>query len=261
MEKKFLVILLSAIIFLSCTVLGVSTVYRIEKVTVEASLVSEEAKTESECLQKELEELYQRDSIFFAGTDKAKSLLQSYPYFRITGFKKVYPNVLIFQIIEDAEVYAIEKTTGDGYYILGEDGTMLGERENPINPLTGAENVVLKNLKVTCQIGELPKGDDEFLPLLQLSKTLSTALGGIRSNVVSVEVYSRSPQTIYRVTMREGVKLYFGTPSEKTEEKVKEAVDKYMALTYEEKLTGRVVVSEVGGKIFASYATKDEFEV
>ena len=135
-------------------VLGVSTVYRIEKVTVEASLVSEEAKAESEHLQKELEELYQRDSIFFAGTDKAKSLLQSYPYFRITGFEKSYPKRLVIELTENAEVYAIEKTAGAEYYILNADGVVLEIRGEHVNQLNKEENVLLKGLNVTAKKGE-----------------------------------------------------------------------------------------------------------
>ena len=260
MNKKLVVLILSAIVFLSCAVLGISTVYRVESVTVEASLVSEEAKGKTASLQKELETLYERESIFFTDAKKADALLQSYPYFRVTGFEKIYPNRILFKIIENAEVYAVLNATGDGYYILGEDGSMLDEREHTVNSLTGAENVLLDNVRVTCQNGQIPKGEEHFLPMLDLARFLSQELGGIRSNVVKIEVFVEAPETIYRVTMREGVKLYFGNPSEQVEKKVKLAVNEYMALTYEEKLTGRIVISERGEEIFASYASKDEFD-
>ena len=133
MNKKLVVLILSAIVFLSCAVLGISTVYRVESVTVEASLVSEEAKGKPASLQKELETLYERESIFFTDAKKADALLQSYPYFRVTGFEKIYPNRILFKIIENAEVYAVLNATGDGYYILGEDGSMLDERELTVN--------------------------------------------------------------------------------------------------------------------------------
>lgn len=260
MNKKLVVIILSAIVFLSCAVLGISTVYRVEKVTVEASLVSEEAKAKSASLQQDLETFYERESIFFTDEKKADEVLQGYPYFRLVGFEKIYPNRILFKIIENAEVYAVMNATGDGYYILGEDGSMLDEREDTVNSLTGAENVLLENVQVTCQNGQIPQGDEHFLPMLDLARFLSRELGGIRSNVVKIEVFVESPETIYRVTMREGVKLYLGNPSERVEEKVKLAMNKYMALTYEEKLTGRIVVSERGEEIFASYAPKDEFD-
>ena len=77
---------------------------------------------------------------------------------------------------------------------------------------------------------------------------------------MTVEVFSRTPETIYRVTTREGVKIYFGAPTERMEEKVEAAVNEYLSLTNEEKLSGRIVVSEAAGRIFTSYAVKDEFE-
>lgn len=257
MRKKFWVILLTALIFLSGAVLGISAVYRVDRVTVEAFVVSEEAKAEAETLREKLEEAYDKDSIFFANDSKVKEVLQDFPYFRITGFEKSYPNRLIVEITEDAEVYAVEKVAGQEYYLLGEDGMLLGVRDSHVNPLTGAENVIVKGLAFSD--GADFTDDEQFPALLALCQALSKELGGIRSNVVSVEVFLRSPETIYRVTMREGVKLYFGTPAERTEEKVKVAVDEYMALSNEEKLSGRIVISEVGDRILTSYSAKDEF--
>ncbi len=258
MQKRFWVIVLSAIIFLSGAVLGVSAVYRVDKVTVEASLVSKEAEIEAQALQKRLEEAYDKDSIFLASDREARNVLEEFPYFRLIGFEKAHPNRLIVKIIEDAEVYAVE-THDIGYYILGEDGTVLGVRDTHINTLNGAENVQIKGISVTGKNGSIPTGDEQFPTVLTLCKEFSSLLGGIRSNVVSVEVIRREPDTIYRITMREGVNLYFGEPSEKLKEKVEAAVAKYMSLTNEEKLTGRIVVSELREEIFTSYAAKDEF--
>ena len=50
-QKKFWVILLSAILFLSGAALGVSAVYRVEKVTLESSLVSKEAEGQAQVLR------------------------------------------------------------------------------------------------------------------------------------------------------------------------------------------------------------------
>lgn len=259
MRKKFWVILLTAIFFLTGAVLGVSVVYRVDLVTLEASLVSEEADAEAEILQDRLEEVYEKKSIFFAGDAEAKEVMKDFPYFRITGFEKSYPNRLIIKITEDAEIYAVERAE-QGYYILGEDGMVLGVRDTHINPLTGAESVLIKGVTVTGENGAVPTGDEHFDGALALCKKLSALFGGIRSNIVSVEVFSRTPETIYRVTTREGVKIYFGAPTEQMEEKAEAAVNKYLSLTNEEKLSGRIVVSETAGRIFTSYAVKDEFE-
>lgn len=257
MQKKFLVILLSLIFFISGSVLGISVVYRVDEVTVRSSLVSQEAKAEAESLQKRLQEAYKKESIFFTTDVAAKQILQDFPYFRLVGFEKDYPNRLVVNIVEDAEVYAVE--CENGYYILGVDGMTLGLRDSHINQLNGAENVIIKGVLVTAQNGNLPTGDEHFVNILNICKEISTLLGGIRSNVVRVEVFSKSPETIYRFTMREGVKLYFGNPSVNVKEKAEVAVNKYMSLSYEEKLSGRIVISDVRGEVFSSYSTKDEF--
>jgi hypothetical protein len=84
-------------------------------------------------------------------------------------------------------------------------------------------------------------------------------LNGIRTNVVSVEVLRRTPETIFKITMREGVNVYIGTPEAYTEEKVQKAVNEYLSLTYEEKLSGRIILFENSGQIYASYSAVDEF--
>lgn len=258
-QKKFWVTLLSAILFLSGALLGFSAVYRVEKVTLESYLVSEEAKAQAEALQTRLEEAYVRESIFFANEEEAQKIMTEFPYFRLVGFEKSHPNRLIFKITEDAEVYAVA-TQGNNYYILGEDGTVLGVRETPLNILNGAENVLIKGLSVVGENGKLPTGDPHCASVLALCKELSSLLGGIRSNVVSVEVFTREPETIYRVTMREGVKLYFGTPAQKTRAKAEAAVRVYRGLTDEQKLSGRIVISANGEEIFTDYLSRDEFD-
>lgn len=200
-----------------------------------------------------------RESIFFAKEDEAQEIMKDFPYFRLVGFEKSHPNRLIVKITEDAEVYAVE-TKDTGYYILGEDGTVLGIRETPVNVLNGAENVIIKGLSVVGENGKLPTGDLHFNSMLALCKELSSLFGGIRSNVVSMEVFTREPETIYRVTMREGVKLYFGSPAQKTREKAEAAVGVYRGLTDEQKLSGRIVISANGEEIFTDYLSRDEFE-
>ena len=227
MQKKLWVILLTVLVFLSGTVLGISTVYRIKDVTVDILHVTEEAIVEGAELQKSLQEAYKGNSTFFVKDKKAKEILADYPYFRLSSFDKSYPGRLIIKVAEDAEVYALEAGE-NSYYILGPDGTVLDVRNTHLNMLNGAENVVLKGLSVTAESGKIPTGDDCFATMLSLCEELSVVLGGIRSNVVSVEVYRRTPQMIYRVTMREGVKIYIGDPMVNTKEKAQKAIEKYI---------------------------------
>ena len=48
MSKKIAVIVLSALVFVSIVVLGVTSVYRIDEITLNSLVVTEIAKTESE---------------------------------------------------------------------------------------------------------------------------------------------------------------------------------------------------------------------
>ncbi len=258
MQKKLWVILLTVLVFLSVTVLGVSAACRVEQVTLNASLVTQESKAEAQRLQALLEDAYEKDSIFFANEDKAQEIVKDFSYFHIAGFKKEYPNRLVIEIVEDAEVYAVEKTAGAEYYILGADGTVLDIRSTPVNPLNGEENVVLKGLTVTAENGQIPTGDAYFSSVLALCKETSVLLGGIRRNVLSAEVFSREPEPIFCMTMCEGVKIYIGTPDILRKEKVEKAVNAYLSLTYEQKTCGRIAVSDKDGEIICSYSGNDE---
>ncbi len=258
MQKKLWVILLTALIFLSVSILGISAACRVEQVTLNTSLVTKEAKVQAEELQNRLEEAYEKDSVFFASDAKARDILKEFPYFHITTFEKSYPNRLIINVVEDAEVYAVENATGTEYYILGADGTVLDIRPTPINPLNGEENVVIKGLDVTAENGKQPLGDEYFLSVLNLCEEISSVLGGIRRNVVVVEVFARGPEPIVSITMREGVKLYIGAPDVRMHEKVDKALGEYMGLTNEEKTLGRIAVSDKDGEILCSYSANDE---
>ena len=59
-KKTVLVIILTALIFLSAGVLGVSTVYRVNEVTVRAATLSSEAETEAEQLKEKLQQAYEK---------------------------------------------------------------------------------------------------------------------------------------------------------------------------------------------------------
>ena len=101
--------MLTVLVFLSAVFIGVSNVYRVDGVTVVAKTYSDEAKTEATQMQKELQEAYKGESVLFAKEDLALTVLEKYPYFRLTKFEKRYPDVLCIEATEDAEVFAAQK--------------------------------------------------------------------------------------------------------------------------------------------------------
>ena len=130
--KKTLVIILTIVLFLSCAVLGFSSVFRIDSVQVNPVTISTEAKEEANQIQALLLEAYKADSTFTADDKKARDIVNDFPYFRFVSFQKSYPNRIVVEIVEDAEVYAVENVNG-GFYILNADGTVLGVRDSYLN--------------------------------------------------------------------------------------------------------------------------------
>lgn len=259
MYKKVLTIFLTAILFLAAVFLGGATVFRIDDVALVATVVSNQAKADADKLQEEIESLYDGASIFSVDESAVNELLKEYPYLRLTGFEKAYPNKIIVTLLEEAELYAVERAEG-GYYVLGKSGIVLDIRNFNQNRLDEEANVVLSGLTLTGKKGETLSGDDCWAAMFALCNAMDEKLGGIRSNVISVEVLSRSPEIFYKVTMREGVKIYFNDPAVMTEEKAQEAMDAYMALSNEERMTGRITVRSAEGEVLVAYSPEDEFE-
>jgi hypothetical protein len=105
--KKILVIVLTALIFLSAAFIGVANVYRLDGVVLDAKMFSEAAKAEASAIQVELQAVYTGESSLLAKDDEAKAVIEKYPYFRLTKFEKRYPNLLEIEVTEDMEKWAM----------------------------------------------------------------------------------------------------------------------------------------------------------
>ncbi len=258
-KKNVLVIVLTAILFLSVVVLGVSTVYRVNTVAVRAPVVSEAAKSEVQELQEKLNAAYDKQSIFSADDELARGIVAQFPYFNITGFEKKYPNRLVVEITEDAEFYAC-KTENGAYYILNLDGTVLGIREDYKNRSDGADNLLIEGLMATAEKGEALTGDDCLSTLFPFLETVSQKLDGIRRNILSVKVLrpaSSEEETVFKLVTREGVNIYVRNPAALTSQKAETAIKQYVALSAKQKLKGMLIVSDVSGEVIYDYHQTD----
>ncbi len=265
--KKWLVILLTVLVFLSSTVLGVSSVYRIDAVLVDAKTISSFAEGEAVALQKRLVEVYDKQSTLFAKTDEAYAVVEDFPYFRITKVEKSYPNRLIVHVTEDDEVYAVADTVNEGtYYILNKEGTILGVRDNYNNrsDTTGqSRNVLIKGITPSGKKGETLSGDDTLTDLFAVCKKVDELLQGIRRNILSVEKMqaSGSGSTVtLKFTTYEGVIIYIRSPKEQGVEKASVAIRAYLALDDAERTRGMLAVTNVQGEAKAVYSDKDVFD-
>ena len=252
-KKKIWVFVLTLLMFLSVAVLGVSTVYRVNEVTLYAPVVSEEAQLEAKVLQSKLFDAYEQDSTLFADDEKAKAVIDEFPYFHLTKFEKAYPNRIVIEVQEQAEVFAVPTLDNTGYYILGETSTVLGVRETCENRSDGVQLVLITGLRATGEKGKPLDNDDCLDSLFTVLGQMHQRLGGIRRNLRSVEVQRPATderQTIFVCTTVEGVKLYIRNPNENTMEKANAAIDAYFALSDAERLTGVVLVydGEQGAK-------------
>ena len=257
MGKKSIVVLLTIIIFLSACVLGFTSVYRVDNVTlkVQGVSISDEAIEEEKALQKALLDEYKGDNWLFVKRTGAEKVLKEYPCFRLMKFEKKSPDGIIIEVVEDAEVYAVENTDGS-YYILAADGMVLGTRTDSVNRLDGEANLLMKGFTITAVRGEIPCDDPSFTETLAFCIALSETLGGIRKNVVQVEKITKTPTgenfpaTIIRLSMREGVKLYINAPQTLTKEKAQAAVEKYLSLSVLERTHGAITLMESATAIY-----------
>ena len=252
-KKSFWVILLTAILFLSATVLGVSTVFRVDRVVIEATVVSEDAKDEAEALREKILEAYRGESSLFVEEEKAKEIFEEFPYFRMLSFKMDYPDKIVIKAAEDEEVYAVEKADG-GYYILGADGVVLGERESPLNRSDGGTNVIVRGVTPTATRGEKISGDGTA-EILSLCGFASLSLDGVRSNILSAE-WQKPASSVTQITllMKEGVKIVVQNPQTLTKEKAEAFVSFYLSLSDSQRLTGEIrVTHDEDGTIRVGY--------
>ena len=252
-KKSIWVIVLTAVVFVAIVVLGVFTVGRVERVEVQAKLISKEAETETDALRNRLIEAYKNEHAFSVESDKAKEIMADFPYFRMTSFRVVFPDKIAVKIEEDDEVFAV-KTEGGSYTLLGLDGTVLGERETIKNRSDGGDNILLSGVTVTESRGEKAQGEG-FAELLAFCNRVSVAVGGIRSNVSEVSVVTMAAGEItMTLTMKEGVKVLVNNPDKQTDEKALKAMECYLALSDGARLTGEIwVVTGVDGTVRVDY--------
>ena len=254
MQKKIWVIILTVLIFLSGATLGFTTVFRVSDVRVEVSANSVDAEAEAQELRARLKELYDKENIFFVKDEKAKSVVDEYPHFRITGFTKDYPNRIVLSVTEDVEVYAVKNAEKDEYYILGADGTILAIRDNPLNRVNGT-NVVIDGLSVSGNKGEKLRGDERLNTVLAFCNQMAERLNGIRDNLLTVHLSPYPPQ--WWISTREGVKFYVTDPEKNTLQKADKFVDKYLELGDEERLVGCILNVDTDGEILVDYQNED----
>jgi hypothetical protein len=239
--KKILVIVLTALIFLSAAFIGVANVYRVDGVVLDAKMFSEAAKAEAAAMQIDLQTAYEGESSLFAKETAAKEVIEKYPYFRLTKFEKRYPNLLVVEATEDMEVFAVQ--SGEEYYILSEDGTVLDVRADLNNRVDGEANIVITGAFPSGEVGEIVQGAG-FAETLRICAIMSDRLNGVRSNIDRIEFDGVEGGGRIFLCMREGVKICLVHAHLLTEEKAVALTEAYLSMEVEQRLTGFLHVTE-----------------
>ena len=252
-KKKNVTIFLTATLFLATALLGFFSVYRVNEVGVSFKYNSAEAQVEVEFLKADLLALYKGENIFLLDEDVAGEVFDAYPYFRKTGFKREFPDKIIFEATEDEEIFAAY--TDHGYLIIGLDGTILSIRDNFLNRADGHENILIEGIQVSGEKGEACVGNG-LSDLFTLLQTLSNRLGGIRSNIVKIRSNTVAPSIVhYELIMREGVKIQIGKIESFTREKAEKIADLYLNPASDaDRLRGVIYATDDGIKPIVSYS-------
>ncbi len=256
MRKKTIVIILTVLVFVAAAVLGTATVFRVRSVEIKAAVISNAATEEVKDLQQRLTDAYEKDSTFFVDNKKAKRITEEFPYFRITGFEKSYPDKVILYIAEEAEVFAVKKADSDEYYIVGADGMILAVRASMENRLDGQPNILVdgEGLCVTGQKGEKLVGGDKITGMIAFCNVMAEGLNGLRDNVVGITLADYGPDCLIT---REGVKIYVGDSHIATAEKAEAVLEKYLSLTDAQRMKGSIKVDAPEGSVLINYSETD----
>ena len=169
--------------------------------------------------------------------------LEKYPYFRLTKFEKRNPDVLLIEVTEDVESFAVK--TEHGYMILSQTGTVLDVRTESKNRADGEENIIVTGAHPVGEIGDTVSGAG-FEALLKMCEVMSKSLNGVRSNIEEVVFKNVEEDGIISLQMREGVKINVVRPHVLTEEKAEAFTQKYLSLEDEQRLTGFIHATENG---------------
>jgi hypothetical protein len=253
--KKIVVIVLTVMMFLSATFIGVANVYRIDHVVLDAKMFSAAAKDEAAKIQLALQEAYAGESILFADGVRAEELVKEYPYFRITKLEKRKPNVLYVEAVEDMEVFAVR--VGDDYSILSQSGTVLTVRKDSKNRVDGEANIVIEGANPIGEIGQEISGAG-FAELFKVCSILSEKLNGLRANIERIEFDRVDDGGRIFFCMREGVKICLVHANILTESKAEKMADEYLNMSPEQRLTGFLHVTESldGTRVLAKNQTE-----
>lgn len=255
MKNKYLIILLTCILFLVVTLVCLNTLFSVRDITVEYSVVGADSAEEVDSLL----EKYRGKNIFLVNTDDIKEEITSDRYLKVISVKKIYPCELYVSLSERTEKYYCsgKKDGTSGYYLFDEEFFITRFSED-----LPSENSGLIGINLIDRY-------DGLSPSLSLKKTAVfphgandlilrcvNSLGGQASNVRSLTVvYMPHENGNVRIALKtaEGVTLELWHADILLEEKTTAALQYYLTLSESEKICNSVIVSSDKNGVSCTY--------
>lgn len=251
MKHPKLLIILSSSIFAVFAVLFLTSLFSVRDLKCEYSIYG---KADFSAVESILSE-YEGKSLLFIDEKEIENKINETTPYNVETVEKVFPSTVKVVLSAMQERYAV--SAGDGtYYILDELFTVVDKRESIKNSADALDNILLSF------IGTEPPAlvlktriDVSDNVIFNIIDQIARSLESPRDHVLSVTFDDKGYGDYYlTVAMREGVALEIRKANLSTDGKIKATFDKYFALSDAEKLSGKVICTELdGGEIVADY--------
>ncbi len=227
--------------------------FSISDINVEYSYYNQNQIDETNDLLKR----YKGSNLFFLKEREIRDLIHNNTSLKVESITKDYPNVLNVKLKERQEMFAIK--IDDSFYILDDEYTIVGIRDNIANSIDGLDNIILEfnhkeydksllTVRSTLNIGNQAVMNSFMAMVENISSPRD-----IVSKIVIEEKQAGENYYFYVETL-EGCKIEIRKATELTAEKTKQAITKFLALDDSDRLNGKVAsFAQDNGEIVAIY--------
>ncbi len=242
-SKKFL-IFYAVVIFIIVFLITFNSICAIKQIDVKFNVSSEVAKEQSVELQKEMNGFLNKNFLFFKSGEIEKIFdREENAHFKLLSVEKKFPNKVIVNVVEMYENYAFYDSVNQRYIVTDTSGEIIIFKDDVKNNLNG-NNVDIKGFSFNDEnIGDCVSViESEAIYFKGVKSALSyfnAALGGVRTNIVSVDVDLLKGTALFQT--QEGVQFYFTDISKYSNELFEKVCDTYKnELSDGEKTYGRI---------------------
>lgn len=239
--------LVIAVVFLATVIIGVGVIFAVKNVNVTLQSYvwadwNDMTEEEQALAQSEIDDIknivlgnYRGKLMAFVNSDNLAADFDDTNYI-LESCEKVYPCTLNITIKERREVF-IEATGNSTYSTYDSYGTLMRSglsEEEAVNNVDKAPNIYV--------YGMTSSGD--IVKVAEAASVFAETFSSLRSMVESIELNQRAGSIIFN--LRCGIEIYvsdyYTLTDIKMQDSVKAAYNKFMSLTGEEKLSGRIMV-------------------